>query len=88
MKGASLAAAMPPTNPNPRLLAFSSLMARTGQKFAMLMFAHFLAALFNDTAQWITPNQTLFCGNLVRYHYFGGFVQYFFGVAVRNAKKI
>jgi hypothetical protein len=49
-----------------RLLAFSSLMARTGQELAVLMLAHFFAALFNDTTQSITSNPTTRFCNLVR----------------------
>jgi hypothetical protein len=37
------------------LLALSPLMARTGKELAMLVFPHFLPALFNDAAQSITP---------------------------------
>jgi hypothetical protein len=39
------------------LFAFSSLMPRAGQQFAVFMFSHLFTSFFDYAAQQITPNQ-------------------------------
>jgi hypothetical protein len=41
--------------PQKRLLALSSLVARPGQQLAVLVFSHLLATLLDHTTQSITP---------------------------------
>ena len=48
------------------ILAFPSLMACTGQQFAVLMFSHFFPSFFNDAAQLITSFLKYL--NLILYH--------------------
>jgi hypothetical protein len=44
------------------LLAFASLMPRAGQQLAMLVFAHLLSTLLDDTAQQITSRFPMYAG--------------------------
>jgi hypothetical protein len=62
MKGCS-GAFFARTPANNALLALAALVARAGQQFAVLVLAHLLATLLDDTAQQITSRSPMYAGS-------------------------